>query len=62
MYEAFMYIMTSGEIWTIVIKVLISAILGGLATLIATLIAKVICKFKESRIYKYANTLVEAAE
>jgi hypothetical protein len=52
----------SGDIWAIVVKVLITAFLGALVTWISTLIANVIAKSKNSKIYRYAATLVEAAE
>lgn len=62
MLEAFTEIFTSGEIWSIVIKVLVTAAAGGIITLCGTLLSKVISRNKESKIYRYAKTLVEAAE
>lgn len=62
MWEAITDIFTSGDIWSIVIKVLITAALGGVVSLMGTLLAKLIAKNKESKIYKYAKTLVDAAE
>ena len=62
MIDAFLEICRSGEIWTIIIKVLLGIVLSGLATLLGTIIVKVITGNKESKIYKYAKTLVEAAE
>jgi zinc transporter ZupT len=53
---------TSGDIWTIIIKVLLTAALGAITTWIGTLIATLIVKDKNSKIYKYAETLVDAAE
>ena len=62
MWEAFIEVFTSGEIWPILIKVLLTAAAGGIITLCGTLLSKVISKNKESKIYRYAKTLVEAAE
>ena len=62
MWEAFTEVFTIGEIWSIVIKVLLTAAAGGIITLCGTLLSKVISKNKESKIYRYAKTLVEAAE
>lgn len=62
MIEAFSDIFNSGEIWSILIKVLLGIVLSGAATLLGTLIVKIITKNKDSKIYKYANTLVVAAE
>lgn len=62
MWEAFTEIFTSGEIWSIVIKVLLTAAAGGAITLCGTILSRVISKNKESKIYIYAKTLVEAAE
>lgn len=53
---------TSVDIWAIIIKVLLTAALGALATWLGTLIANLIAKNKNSKIYKYAETLVDAAE
>jgi zinc transporter ZupT len=53
---------TSGDVWAVIIKVLLTAALGALATLLGTLIANLIAKNKNSKIYKYAETLVDAAE
>lgn len=52
----------SGDIWAVVIKVVLTAALGALATWLGTLIANLITKNKNSKIYKYAETLVDAAE
>ena len=52
----------SGDIWAIIIKVLLTAALGAFATWLGTLIANLIAKNKNSKIYKYAETLVDAAE
>ena len=52
----------SGEIWSILLKIVIGLILSGITTLIGTITVKVILKFKESMVYKYADTLVAAAE
>lgn len=53
---------TSGDVWAVIIKVLLTAALGALATWLGTLIANLIAKNKNSKIYKYAETLVDAAE
>ena len=53
---------TSGDVWAVIIKVLLTAALGALATWLGTLIANLIVKNKNSKIYKYAETLVDAAE
>ena len=53
---------TSGEVWVVVIKVLATAILTGLLGLVGTLIGKLIANSRNSKIYKYAKTCVEAAE
>lgn len=53
---------SSGDFWAIVIKVLLTAILTGLLGLVGTAIGKIIAKSKNSRIRKYAETCVKAAE
>jgi hypothetical protein len=60
--ETLLDVFNSGEIWAIVIKALVGIILSGIVTLLGTIIIKIILKFKDSRLYKYANILVEAAE
>lgn len=60
--EAFLDVWSSGEIWSILIKVLIGLAFSGIAGLCGTLIVRIITNCKESKIYKYATTLVEAAE
>ena len=62
MWESFVNMTNSGEIWVYVFRVLLGLVLSGVATLIGTLIATIISKHKESKIYKYASTLVDAAE
>lgn len=62
MVEAVKDIFTSGEIWAIVVKVLLTATASGLVAICGTALGKMISKNKESKIYKYAQTLVEAAE
>lgn len=62
MMETLTEIFTSGEIWSIIIKALLTAAAGGIIALCGTLLGKIISKNKESRIYKYARTLVDAAE
>lgn len=51
-----------GEIWAVVVKVLVTALLTAAVGLVGTLIGKIISKYKESKIYKYAATCVAAAE
>ena len=53
---------TSGDIWSIIMKVLITALFSALLGLIGTLIGKIIANSKDSKIRKYAKTCVEAAE
>lgn len=62
MTEAIKEIFTSGQIWAIVIKVLLTTAASGLVAICGTALGKMISKNKESKIYKYAETLVEAAE
>lgn len=62
MWESFLSIIDSGEIWSILLKILIGLVLSGLTTLFGTVVATIISKNKESKIYKYADTLVDAAE
>ena len=52
----------SGDVWTIVIKVLLTAIFTGLLGLIGTLLGRIIARHKNSKIYKYADACVKAAE
>ena len=49
-------------VWNIVLKILILASVSLLTTLLGCLLSKLITKFNNSKIYKYAKTLVEAAE
>ena len=60
--DSFVEIFTSGDIWSIIIKVLMTAALSALLGLAGTAIGKMISKNKESRIHKYAKVCVEAAE
>ena len=62
MWEAITELFTSGDFWSIVIKVLVTAILTAAVGLLGTLIGKIIAKNKHSKIYKYADTVVKAAE
>lgn len=62
MIDAFLEICRSGEIWAIILKVLLGIVLSGLVTLLSTCVVKIITANKESKIYRYAKTLVEAAE
>ena len=62
MWEGMVEVFTATDFWGIVIKVLVTAVLTGLVGLCATLIGKLIAKCKNSKIYKYAKTCVEAAE
>ena len=62
MGEAISQFFTSGDVWAVIIKVLITALLSAATAWIGTLVANRIAKNKNSKIYKYAETLVEAAE
>ena len=53
---------SSSDFWTIVVKVLLTALLTGLLGLIGTIIGKIIANAKNSKIRKYAETCVRAAE
>lgn len=62
MFETILEMYQSGQLWEILIKVILTAAASGLVALCGTLISNIISKNKESKIYKYASTLVEAAE
>lgn len=62
MGESISQFFTSGDVWAVIIKVLITTLLSAATAWIGTLIANKITKNKDSKIYKYAKTLVEAAE
>lgn len=62
MWEAIQQLFLSGDIWAIIVKVLVTAILSAVLGLLGTLIGKLVVKNKNSKIYKYAKTCVEAAE
>ena len=62
MWEVIRNFFTNGDIWGVIIKVLITALLTTGIGLIGTLIGKIIIKNKNSKIYKYAKTCVKAAE
>ena len=62
MFETISEMYSSGQLWEIIIKVLLTAAASGVVALCGTLISNIIAKNKESKIYKYASTLVEAAE
>lgn len=53
---------TGGDFWSILLKVLITTLLTAGIGYIGTLIGRIIAKSKNSRIYKYADTCVKAAE
>jgi hypothetical protein len=52
----------SGDFWSILIKVLLTAALSGLVGLFCTLIGKIIAKSKTSKLKEHAKIAVEAAE
>ena len=52
----------SGDVWAVVIKVLITALLSAGVGYLCTLIGKLISKSKNSKIRKYAEVCVKAAE
>ena len=60
--EASQEFFTNGEFWAILIKVLITTLLSAGIGLIGTLIGRAVAKHKDSKIYKYAKTCVDAAE
>ena len=62
MWESITEFFASGDFWAILIKALLSLAITGLCGLMGTLIGKVISNHKTSRIYRYAMTVVEAAE
>lgn len=62
MIESLIYIFESGDIWAILLKVLITALMSGLVGLICTLIGKLIAKSKTSKLKEQAKIAVEAAE
>ena len=51
-----------GVLWSVLLKILILSAVSLLTTLGGVLLSKLIIKHNNSRIYKYAKTLVEAAE
>ena len=56
MGEAISQFFTSGDVWAVIIKVLITTLLSAATAWIGTLIANKITKNKDSKIYKYAKT------
>lgn len=62
MQEAIKAFFVNGDVWSVVIRVLITALLSAGIGLIGTLIGRAVAKNKNSKIYKYAKTCVEAAE
>lgn len=62
MEEAITEFFSNGEFWAILIKVLLTALLTAGVGVLGTLIGKIIAKSKNSKIYKYADTCVKAAE
>lgn len=62
MIEALQNIFVGGDFWAILIKVLLTALLSALIGLVGTIIGRAISKHKNSKIYKYAETCVKAAE
>ena len=62
MVDSLIYIFESGDIWAILLKVLITALISGLVGLVCTLIGKIIAKSKTSKLKEHAKIAVEAAE
>ena len=62
MIDTLVYIFESGDIWAILLKVLITALMSGLVGLVCTLIGKIIAKSKTSKLKEHAKIAVEAAE
>ena len=58
----FLEFFTSGDVWAVIIKVLATALLTAGLGYIGTCIGRLIAKNKESKIYRYADTCVRAAE
>jgi hypothetical protein len=62
MLDSLVYIFESGDIWAIILKVLITALVSGLVGLVCTLIGKLVAKSKTSKLKEHAKIAVEAAE
>lgn len=62
MWESIQELFTSGDIWSIIVKVLITAILSAGVGIACTLLGKMLAKMKNSKIRKYAEICVRAAE
>ena len=62
MIEALNEFFASGDVWSVVLKVLLTALLSGAVGLVITCIGRLLAKSKNSRIMKYAKICVEAAE
>ena len=62
MLDSLKYIFESGDIWAIILKVLITALVTGLASLTYTLIGKAVAKSKTSKLRYHAKIAVESAE
>ena len=60
--ETILQVFSSGDIWSYVLKALLTLLLSAATAGISTLIVNLIARNKESRLYKYAMTVVEAAE
>lgn len=60
--EAIIEFFANGDFWAVLIKVLLTALLTAGVGVLGTLIGKIIAKSKNSKIYKYAETCVKAAE
>ena len=62
MSEAITVFFQSGDFWSVVVKVLITALLTGLVGLLCTVIGKLIAKCKNSKLMRHARIAVRAAE
>lgn len=62
MIESLIYIFESGDIWAILLKVLITTLISGLVGLVCTLLGKLVAKSKTSKLKYHAKIAVEAAE
>lgn len=60
--DTILEIFTSGDIWAIILKVTLTALVGAITAWLCTLIAELLVKSKHSRLCKYAAILVDAAE
>lgn len=62
MWESIQQLLSSVDIWAVVIKVLVTALLSTCIGVVCTLLGKLIARCKNSKIRAYATVCVEAAE